>query len=455
MKLKSVNPANQEIIGEIDVSTVTEVKEKVVLARKAGFNWKEMGAGKRVSLLKQVWEVFSKEKEEIALLQTKEMGMPISQAIFDTEAGLNYFKWNLENAETILAPEITYEDESSVHRVYREPLGVMAVIVPWNYPFSNFIWACVQNLIAGNTIVFKHAEETPLFGKRIEEVLTGQLPNGVFNEVYGDGTVGDTLVHQEIDGICFTGSTLVGRQIYRVAAEKFIKVILEMGGSAPGIVFGDADLDKAVEGVYLNRFSNCGQICDGLKRLLIHEDIYDTFVQKIIALVESKKVGDPKDRSTDIGPLVSEKQRDLLEVQVKDAIAKGAKVLRGGKRPKGLRGFYYEPTLLGNVKTKMKVWQEEVFGPVLPIVAFKSEEEAIKLANDTKYGLGSYIFTEDKERAERVAAGILAGMVSINNMSYLQPPSPFGGYKESGIGREHGKYGYYDLTQIKVVATEK
>lgn len=453
--LQSINPANREIIGQIDISTEEEVTNKVALARSSCSEWKQVGVRRRVELLQPVWKILIENKKELALLQTKEMGMPISQALFDTVQGLGYFKWNLDNAERVLAPEVSYEDATSIHKVYREPLGVVAVIVPWNYPFSNFIWSCAQNLLAGNTIVFKHAEETPLFGKKIEEVLTRQLPEGVFNEVYGDGRVGDALVHQDIDGVCFTGSTDVGKGVYKTAADKFIKAVLEMGGSAPGIVFEDADIDRAIEGIYLNRFFNCGQICDGLKRLLVQEKSYSMVVERLIGVVKCKKVSNPEDPSTDIGPLVSEKQLEKLETQVKDAVNKGARVLLGGKRVAGLAGFYYEPTLLTNVKEDMKVWQEEVFGPVLPIVPFKSEEEAIRLANDTKYGLGSYVFTKDKGRMERLASAISAGMVSVNNISYLQPPNPFGGYNDSGMGREHGKYGYYDLTQVKVVAMEK
>jgi acyl-CoA reductase-like NAD-dependent aldehyde dehydrogenase len=255
--------------------------------------------------------------------------------------------------------------------------------------------------------------------------------------------------------ICFTGSTQTGKKLYKLAAEKFIKILLELGGSAPGIVFEDADINQVVESVYFNRFVNSGQICDGLKRLIVHESRIDEVVEALKKDLENKKIGDPEDPTTDVGPLVSQKQLDTLLVQVDDAISKGAKIEIGGRKPEGLEGAYYLPTILTNPSKDMKVWTEEVFGPVLPIVAFKGEEQAVRMANHTEYGLGSYIFSKDKDQIGRVASQLQAGMVSTNNQLYLHPASPFGGYKNSGIGREHGVYGLRELCQIKVVATEK
>ncbi|MEK7556700.1 MAG: aldehyde dehydrogenase family protein, partial [Patescibacteria group bacterium] len=293
-------------------------------------------------------------------------------------------------------------------------------------------------------------------GKAIEEVTAkSPLPDGVFNEVYGDGKVGSYLARQNINSISFTGSTAVGKPLYKIAAEKLIHVCLELGGSAPGIIFEDAELEGAVDGLYFSRFGNCGQACDALKRLIVHESRFDEVVNRFKEYLEARKVGDPQDESTEVGPLVAKRQLRLLAAQVRDAIRKGAGVATGGKAPKGLKGAYFLPTLLTAVTPNMRVWQEEVFGPVLPVVSFKTEEEAIQLANDTKYGLGSYIFTKDKDRAARVAGMLEAGMVSVNNVTYLQPSSPFGGYKQSGIGREHGKFGFSDVSQVKVVATEK
>ncbi|MEK7517363.1 MAG: aldehyde dehydrogenase family protein [Patescibacteria group bacterium] len=453
-KLVSTNPGkNYKKLGEVNISTKDDIRNKVKKANLAKREWKDLGVDERVRFIRRVVDKLKENKEELALLATQEMGIPISQSRNDVDDAIRYFIWYLDNAKKYLSPEIVYQDDKITHKVFYEPLGVAAVIIPWNFPLSNFVWGCGQNLISGNTVVLKHSEECPLFGKRLEELIEScGLPDGVFSEVYGDGKIGDYLVHQDIGLISFTGSTKVGKHLYKVAGEKFIKIVSEMGGSAPGIIFEDADLEKALETTYYNRFSNCGQACDALKRLIVHESKFAQVAQELKELLSSKKIGDSEKESTDIGPLVAKRQLELLELQVKDAIDKGAKILIGGRRPKNLHGAYYEPTILTNVNRKMRVWQEEVFGPVLPIVSFKTEEEAISLANDTKYGLGAYIFTEDKEKALCVASQIDAGMVGINNASYLQPCSPFGGYKDSGIGREHGKFGFNELTQVKVVA---
>lgn len=457
MNIVSTNPGrNYEVLGQVTASSEQEIKIKVSKAQSAKKGWKDIGIEERSKMLRRVAEEIKKRKEEIALLATNEMGMPISQSLFDVDGALDYFSWYIDNASKYLFPETTYEDDKSIHKVYYEPIGVATVITPWNFPLSNFVWGVIQNLVAGNTVVFKHSEEVPLFGKLVEDIMkAGDLPEGVFGEIYGDGSVGDYLVHQNIDLIWFTGSTKVGQHLYTVGAEKFIKVLLELGGSAPGIVFDDADVDGVLESIYNAKFTNCGQVCDGLKRLIVHESKFNEVVEKLKALLTSKKVGDPEDKTTDIGPLVAKRQLLLLQEQVKDALDKGAEVVTGGKQPARPEGAYYEPTLLTKIKTTMRVWQEEVFGPVLPILSFKTNDEAIQMANDTKYGLGSYIFTKDKEKALRIAANIDAGMVSVNKAYYLQPCNPFGGYKESGLGREHGKYGLRELSQIKVVSIEK
>ncbi len=312
----------------------------------------------------------------------------------------------------------------------------------------------MQNLVVGNTVVFKHSEECPFTGKLFEEIMQSQnLPDGVFNEIYGDGCdAGEYLMKSSVDLLWFTGSTNVGKHLYQLASEKFIPAILELGGSAPGIVFKDADIKMAVESIYLNRFTNSGQTCDGLKRLIVHRDIADAIIQGLKNLIQTKKMGPAQDPSTDIGPLVAERQVVALEHQVSDAITKGAKVVMGAQRPKTLRGAYYEPTILTNITFDMSVWTEEVFGPVLPIVSFNHEDEAVALANASPYGLGGYIYTQDKDRALRVSRQLQTGNVSVNAANYVIPEDPFGGYKASGLGREHGKHGLCELCSIKVVA---
>lgn len=456
MKLVSTNPSTNEVLGEVEVTTREEIDAKVKSARQAQKSWKESGIEGRNKILRNFFDLIEKNKQELAELQSTEMGMTISEAVGDVEGSIAYLRWYSDHAAEHLAPYVTYEDDTEIHRVYREPRGVVASIIPWNFPLANFVWQCGQSLVAGNVVILKHSEEVPLFEKSIEELsIEAKLPKGVLSFVYGDGKVGDLLAHSDIDMLCFTGSTNVGKYLYTVAAEKFIPVVMEMGGSAPGIIFADANLPEVIDTVYANRFMGGGQMCDGLKRLIVHKSRFDEVVSLISEKIKSKKIGLAIDETTEVGPLVAERQVKALEIQVEDARSKGANILTGGKRPDGLNGAFYEPTLITGVTKDMKVWTEEVFGPVLPVVSFETVEEAIELANDTKYGLGAFVFTTDKELMSRVSAELQSGMVSQNNLSYIKPYDPFGGYKQSGIGREHGKYGFEDVTQVKVIAQEK
>ena len=456
-KIISTNPAkNYEKVGEVDVSSDVDIKEKVKLANSARGNWKELGVKKRIELLRPIYEEFKARKDEIVLLTTKETGRAITESESVVSGHIEKIKWFLDNVESALSDETTYEDKDSIHKIVYEPIGVAAVITPWNHPFGMYAWGVIPNLLAGNTVVFKISEECPLIGKLIEEVmLAHKLPEGVFSEVYGAGDVGWKLANDNINLIWFTGSTKVGQKLYKLAGEKFIKAILELRGSNPGILFEDANIEEFVSKIYTKRFKTCGQTCDGLKRLIIHKSIFDKVVLRLKKEIESKKVGDPENPETNIGSLVAKRQLVLLESQVKDAIDNGAKIVIGGHSPEDVNGAYYLPTLLTNVNRKMRVWKEEVFGPVLSVVSFETEEEAVNLANDTIYGLGSIVFTKDKDKARRVASRIEAGTVEINNVTHWLSCNPFGGYKQSGMGREHGVIGFRELCQIKVVSSEK
>lgn len=457
MKIKSINPSNYEVIGEVEVSTEQDVKNTVIKARRSFGEWSSLSVIERVKKVRSLIPIFEKYSDEIARLSAEEMGMPLGLAKESTQTeSIDFLNLYSDIAEEALAPKITYENEQERHTVYREPVGVVAAIVPWNFPLSNFVWGCAQALIAGNTVVMKHSEEVLLFAKLLEKMITeSDIPEGVFNLVYGDGTVGDMLAHSDIDMIAFTGSTKTGKHLAKIAAEKLIPYVGELGGSAPGVIFEDADIDAIIETVYACRFTNCGQMCDAFKRAIVHESKAEEFLSKLKKIIENKKIGDPLSGSTDFGPLVAKRQLDLLKEQVADAVEKGAKIEIGGEQPNGLGGAFYKPTIISNIKREMRVWNEEVFGPVLPVVTFKTEEEAIKLANDTDYGLGAYVFTKDSERFDRVAKSIQSGMVAHNNASYIKACNPFGGYKQSGVGREHGVYGFHDVTQLKVVAKEK
>lgn len=455
--LISTNPAkNYSVIGSVRVTTLQEIKQKVALAHKVKTAWKELGAAKRVEYVREIYDSLMDKREDLVRLIISETGKCLKDARSEIDRYGKNFLWSIENTETSLQDEVTFEDEKTIHKIIYEPFGVVAVIIPWNHPFGMFAWGVIPNLLAGNTVVLKHSEECPLTGKFIEEVINSTtLPKGVFSEIYGNGHVGRLLIKQNINLIWFTGSSAVGKEIYKAGAEKFIKVILEMGGSNPGIIFEDADVDACIDKLYAKRFLTCGQTCDALKRLIVHESLFDEVVKKMKLKVEEKKIGNPEDESVDIGSLVAKRQVDLLDSQVKDAIGKGATVITGGKKPNDLNGAYYLPTILTSVTKNMKVWTEETFGPVLVIIPFKTEEEALKLANDTKYGLGALIFTTDKERAKRISMKLESGTVEINSVSHWQSCNPFGGYKESGMGREHGKQGFQELTQIKVVSMEK
>ncbi|MBI2357026.1 aldehyde dehydrogenase [Candidatus Dojkabacteria bacterium] len=456
-KITSTSPDKSlGVVGEIEITSESRIKEIVSTAKESFEQWSKLTVEERKEYLEKLYSAFEEKKEELAHLESKEMGMPIEESKVDLDSGLNYFRWYLDNASKYLSPEVSFENETEIHKVYYEPIGVAAVIMPWNFPFSNLIWGAIPNLMVGNTVVFKHSEEVVVTSKMYEDITSAVgLPNGVFNIIFGAGETGDQLVHSDIDLICFTGSTKTGQYLYKVGAEKMLKVLLELGGSAPGVCFEDVDLDNAVETVFINRFGNCGQICDGLKRMIVHESVVDEFTSKMKAKLQSIKVENPLDEDTNIGPLVAERQAVLLDAQMKDAVEKGVEVVIGGGRSENMEGAYYMPTILRNVTTDMRVWSEEVFGPVLPVLTFKTYEEAIQLANDTPYGLGGYVFTGNKELGEKCARDIKTGMVSVNGAFYVVPDDPFGGCKMSGIGREHGRWGLRELTEIKVIATYK
>jgi succinate-semialdehyde dehydrogenase / glutarate-semialdehyde dehydrogenase len=455
-KIDSINPANFEILGDIVTSTPEDINEATVAAMVAQPAWQALGVVRRVKELQKLYAHFSQKRELYAQLETKEMGRPIQGSRSSIDWALNQFRWNLEHAAAWLAPETSFEDERQVHQVHFEPYGVAGVITPWNFPLSNFVMGALQLLIAGNTVVYKLSEEVPLFGKALDEAWQAAgLPRGVFNQVYGAGDVGELLAHSDINVLHFTGSSSVGKKLYVIAAEKFIPITLELGGSDAGIVFEDADIDRMIEPIFWAKFINAGQICCGLKRLFVQESRFEELVQKLSDFVVQKKVGNPNDESTTIGPLVSEKQRELLISQVKDAREKGATVIIGGKTLGSSKGAFFEPTLLTGVKPEMRAYHEELFGPVLPVAPFHSEEEAIQLANDTPFGLSAYVYTKDRRRFERVAHKLEAGSISHNGVDYSHPANPFGGYKSSGLGKTCGKIGMRQACRIKVLSIEK
>lgn len=456
-KLISTNPAdNYSKIGEVDVSTDKEIADKVSQANKAKTAWKELGVTGRIKFLEPIRDEFKKRTEEISRLISKETGKAISESTTEVIRYIEELTWFLENGPKALKDVPTLDDEKSVHRMIYEPYGVAASIAPWNFPFGMAIWGIFPNLVVGNVVVFKTSEESPLVGKLIEKIiLSHHLPSGVFSEVYGAGDVGKKLTESDINLIWFTGSTRTGKSLYRTAADKFIKAVLEMGGSNPCVVFDDIDITKAAPIIFVGRFRHCGQICSALKRLIVHENVAEELTAALKEIVERQRVGNPLDAKTDLGSLVAKRQQVLLNEQLQDAIDKGAKIVAQTKLPKGLKGAFFPPMLLSNITTDMRVWNEEVFGPIFPIVTFRAEEEAINLANDTVYGLGARVMSEDIKRAERVASKIDAGAIALNYEARFLACDPFGGYKNSGIGRERGIHGLQELCQIKVIQASK
>jgi len=453
-KLISINPANGAVVGEVNLSSEKEIMDKVELAHAAKKHWKSLGVNKRIEILRPLFAMFKEKADEIALLTTKEMGKTIAESTDDLTFSFDYFQEFLDNGAKYITDETTFQNSQTTHKIVYEPRGVVACIVPWNFPFSNFVWGVIPNLIVGNTVIFKHSEECPLLGKLIEQVMNELkgLPQGVFSEVYGAGDIGEYLAKQDVDMIWFTGSSSVGKKLFDFAGKKQIKAILEMGGSNPTIIFDDVVVNDLIPKIYQERFYNCGQVCTSTKRLIVHRKIYDEVVEKLKTYINQIRVGDPLDKSTQLGPLAAVRQLNLLESQVNDSVNAGAKVIMGGTRVKGFSGAYYSPTLLSNVNKQMRVWKEEVFGPVLPITSFDTTEEAVRLANDTIYGLGGNVYSSDLHKAREVANEIEAGSININEGNHWNPCNPFGGYKASGMGYEHGRHGFQELCRIKVIA---
>lgn len=456
-KLQSTNPSrNYELVGEVDISTQQDIGNALTKARHARPKWAALTQEERNAAVESFVAVCQNNADEMAKVVSTEMGKPIALTKQDVQESADYFHAFMKLAIKTLKPEIVFEDETQTHIQVREPLGVLVCITPWNFPIFNIPFQFGAALLAGNVVLYKPSEEIVVFAKLIERLVSeSDLPDGVFNVIFGDGKVGEQLVQLPVDGILFTGSSKTGQRITELAAKNSTKVMTEMGGSSPGIIFEDANVPRIIDTVYSMRMGNSGQYCDGLKRLIVHESKLSEVLAALERVNATKKVGDALSEDTNFGPLVAKRQVELLEAQVDDAISKGAKVVFGGKKPAGLAGAYYEPTVLINISFDMRVWKEEVFGPVLPVVTFKAEEEAIKLANDTDYGLSEFVFTEDKAKYSRVARQLAAGTVARNNILYFSPYSPFGGYKRSGNSRVCGVEGFNEVTQIKLISEEK
>lgn len=456
--LTSYNPATGEKAGETRISTKSDIDLAVEKAKKAFIPWRATPITKRIVFARKLAKLLTDHAEEIAELTTKEMGKPIRESREDVSFEVGFINWYADHAQEALGEKIIREDEHTIYKTVYEPWGVCASIGPWNFPTSMASTGITAQILAGNTVIFKPSEYTTLTQKLFIDLFnrTG-LPDGVVQGIYGAGDVGKMLVDSDVNLVWFTGSTAVGQEIYKKCAEKFIKPLLELGGSSPALVFADCDFEKTVETIYTARFFNCGQVCSAVKRVFVEKTIFEKFVTAMTKKLQSTSVGDPL-KNADFGPLVSKKQLDTLISQVEEAKTKGAKVVTGGGTPKGkefTKGNYYLPTILTNVNPDMRVITEEVFGPVLPVAPFENEEQAIRQANHTPYGLTAEIFTSDMTRANRVASQINAGGVSVNMDVAYAPDCPIGGYKKSGLGREYGIEGFRELAQLKYICVAK
>lgn len=435
MKLKFINdidPATGKTIAKVKCSTVKDIDRAVTNAKKALKSWSELSLKQRSSMMEAAAKDFIKEKENIGRLITSEMGKLYKSAVGETHAVAYGIRETIQQAKIALKTEILKE-ENLVTEMHRIPVGVCAVITPWNFPVSMPESLLSPALLAGNTVVFKPSEMVPLTGKAIFDIFDKHLPKGVINLVQGADEVGDYLIHSNIDMIAFVGSQAVGRHIMKVAGDKLKRIVLELGGKDPMIVLNDADLQKAANFAVNGSLRNTGQVCVSVERIYVQDKAAEKFTKLVAQGVKQFTYGNGYD-DVHMGPLVSERQRANVLSQVKDAIKKGAKLLTGGKAPKNMKGYFMEPTLLTNLKSSHKIMNEETFGPVVAIQKVKTADEALRLANDSPFGLGATVWTKNKQKGLKLARKIESGMIGVNQGIGSVSGTPWVGVKQSGYG---------------------
>ncbi|MHA2609933.1 MAG: aldehyde dehydrogenase family protein [bacterium JZ-2024 1] len=455
--MEVINPATQEVVDRVPRGTEKDVEKAVEAAQEAFLQWSRTPAEERANILFRAAELIESQKKEIAVLLTQEQGKPVSESEREIEHFLHGLRFYAGLANKIRGAYVPMADSTLYGMVLKQPIGVCGAIVPWNFPLTLMGTKVGPALTAGNTVVIKPASTTPLATLKVTGLMQqAGLPPGAVNVVTGPGSVvGEALLqHPAVRRIAFTGETKTGKRIAEVAGKGIKRISLELGGSDPMIVCEDADMKKALTGASVGRFYNCGQACLAIKRLYLMESIADDFIAQLVEKVRRLKVGNGLVPDTRIGPLHTEKQRSEVEEMVNDAVSRGARVLIGGKRPEGeeySRGFFYLPTLLENVPHDAPIVQEECFGPALPIFRVKNLDEAIELANSSRYGLGASIWTRDLSRAYKAAERLEAGNVWINNLHIGYDELPFGGIKQSGFGREHGPEALESYLELKAI----
>jgi aldehyde dehydrogenase (NAD+) len=447
------NPADwEEVIGTFPRSGKEDVDEAVQAARKAFESWRLVPAPKRGDILRKVGDILTARKEEIARLMTREMGKVLLETRGDVQEGIDTAYYAAAEGRRLFGHTVPSELPNKFNMAIRMPVGVAAIITPWNFPMAIPTWKIFPALICGNTVVFKPASDTPATATVLVEILIeAGVPAGVVNLVHGGGSdVGMALVeHPDVDLVSFTGSTAVGKKISEVAARTLKRVSLELGGKNAQIVMDDANLDLALEGVLWGAFGTTGQRCTATSRLIIHENVYDKFLSMVVDKAKTLRLGNGLDSNVDVGPCVNEGQRDTVEHYVQIGAKEGAKIVAGGKRPTGngfAKGWFYEPTVLADVTHDMRVAREEIFGPVLSVLKVTSLQEAIVVANNTPYGLSSSIYTQDINNAYQAIRDIKAGITYINSPTIgAEAHMPFGGVKETGNGHREGGWTVYEF----------
>ncbi|MBP2032892.1 betaine-aldehyde dehydrogenase [Clostridium algifaecis] len=454
----SLNPANGEVIATVTEGSREDVVCAIAAAKRAFYEdgWMDVNGLERSRLLFKLADILEERSEEFYKLETLDNGKPIRETIVDVSdavACLRYYA-----GLTTKPHGMTYDVPDNMQSmVVREPIGVCGMIIPWNYPLLMAIWKIAPAIAAGNTVVFKPSEVTPLTAIKLFEIIDEiGFPKGVINLVLGAGpVVGDELAkNKDVDKIAFTGGTVTGRSIMQAATSNIKNISLELGGKSPNIVFEDADFDTAVDYALFGIFCNQGQVCSAGSRLLLQDSIYDKFIEKLVEKANKIRVGYGTDDEIEMGPLISENHMNKVLKYIEIGKTEGAKLVCGGHRittEKLKNGYFVEPTIFADTTPDMRIVKEEIFGPVLAVQKFKDEKEAIALANDTCYGLAGGVFTNDIAKAHRVIRKLRAGITWINTYNPTYNEAPWGGYKQSGIGRELGTFGYEEYTEVKQI----
>jgi len=462
-KLVSVNPATGEVLQELECANEEGVVSAVMRARAAQPAWAELGLRRRIALLREFQGRLYARKSDIAAAITREAGKPLAEALVtEVLVVLDAARFLIDNAWALLrdepVPHANLVTKLKSGWLVREPHGVIGIISPWNYPFSIPATETLAALVAGNAVVLKPSELTPLVALELASLLhAAGVPQDIFQVMVGEGPVGAALMRSSIDKLVFTGSLTTGKRIAAAAAERLLPVVLELGGKDPMLVLDDADVDVASSAAVWGAFVNAGQACLSVERCYVHRSLYEAFAKACADKTKKLRIGNGMDAHTDVGPMIQERQVRIVESHVEDAKACGARVLAGGRRMPELGANFYAPTVLADVAQDMRIMREETFGPVLPVMACGNDDEAVRLANDSEYGLAASVWTRDASRGQHLARRIHAGTVMVNDVisCFGISEAPHGGVKASGVGRTHGRFGLDEMVRVKYLDTDR